>query len=491
MNRYVLMNVGSNWHSLNVDEFTDYDNDSKLNFTVEDTLISFQISDLIREFKVKGLKVLPIIIDLESFDKQMSQEGNDLHNFENWKAINMLKFHKIIDGDFELKESTFKLFLEHLASFFLNLLDLEEEEKTRFESIELEINKLIYERQLQGVCIEKEIAEQKCHDIEKEIYRIKNVLQLEYNIFMPDDEKQQKEWLRFKKYNFLQSPLYSFKIRRDSDKVCKYFYELIRNQQDLDSLLFMLAHWGGEGRTHPLYVGFGTITSRITLRQPSLQNIRKENRSAIVAEQGKKLLYADYSQFEAGILAALSEDEHLIELYNSDIYRDIAKSVLKDEEKRSEAKIIFYRFMYGDTTLTGEMKNYFTRFRKLNKFKLKVEQELISNNKVGTSNGNYRRKSDDESTWGLSHVIQATASLIFKNALIRVHKEVKEAEFLIPMHDAALYQINDFQYIEAKDKIEIIFKDEFKKICPQITPLVNFEDFYIEKKNEDKKTTKA
>lgn len=490
MNRYVLMNVGSNWHSLNIDEFTYYDNESKLIFTAEDILISFQISDLIREFKVKGLKELPIIIDLESFDKQMSQEGNDLHNFENWNAINMLKFHKIIDGEFELKESTFKLFLEHLASFFLNLLELEEEEKNRFESIELKINKLIYERQLQGICIEKDIAVQKCHEIEKEIYSIKNQLQLQHNIFIPDDEKQQREWLRYKKYNFIQSTLYSFKIRRDSDIVCKYFYELIRNQQDLDSLLFMLAHWGGEGRTYPLYVGFGTITSRITLRQPSLQNIRKVNRSAIVAEQGKKLLYIDYSQFEAGILASLSEDANLIELYNSDIYRDIAKRVLKDEEKRSEAKVIFYRFMYGDTTLTGEMKNYFTKFSKLNKFKIKVEQELISSNKVGTSNGNYRRKGDDESIWGLSHVIQATASLIFKSALIRVHKEVKEAEFLIPMHDAALYQINDFQYIEAKGKVEIIFKEEFIKICPQITPQVNFEDFYIEK-NIVEETTKV
>ena len=476
------MNIGSNWHALNIDEFTDYDNESKLVFTDKDMLVSFQVSDLIREFKAKDIKVLPILVDLESFDKQMSQEGNDLRNFENWKAINMLKFHKVIYDGFELKENTFKLFLEYLASLFLNLLENNEEEKMRFNEIELKINNLIYERQLQGVRIDKDIAEQKCLEIEKEIYKIKNILQLKHNIFMPDDEKQQKAWLISKKYNIIQSLLYSFKIRRNDDNVCLQFYELIRNQQDLESLLFMLSHWGGEERTYPSYVGFGTITSRITLRQPSLQNIRKVNRSAIIADIGKKLLYVDYSQFEAGILASLSKDDQLIMLYNEDIYKDLANKVLNDEGKRSEAKIIFYRYMYGDTSLGRKEKAYFTKFEKLNQFKLKIEKELKTNNRIGTINGNYRRRNDDEeSNWGLSHVIQSTASLIFKNAILSVHKEVPNANFLIPMHDAALYQIFEFQYEVYKQKIQEIFKQEFVKICPQIKPIVNCEDFYVEK----------
>lgn len=482
MSRYILMNADAIWFSLNVDDFTEYESGNKLMFDVEDFVITFQISDLIREFTGKRITVLPNLIDLKSFDKQMSQEGNDLYNFDNWKALNMLKTHSIIDDKFELKKSTFKLFLEHLSSLFISLLEADEIEKKRFETIELKINKLIYERQLLGIRFDKEIAINKCYEIETEIYNIKNVLQLEYNVYSPDNEKQMKEWLLSRNYNIIHSLLYSFKIRKENDIVCKYFYELIRNKQDLDSLLFILSEWGGKERTYPSYSGFGTITSRIILSQPSLQNIRKINRSVIIADLGKKLLYIDYSQFEAGILASLSQDKALIKLYNTDIYKDFAINILKDEGKRAAAKIIFYRYMYGDKTLKGEEEAYFLKFIKLNKFKQTIEKDLNSDNKIGTSNGNYRRKSDDESNWGLSHVVQATASLIFKNSLLRVNSEIPNAEFLIPMHDAALYQLNVFEYDDCKEKIEIIYKEEFIKICPQIIPQVYFEDFYTKKK---------
>ena len=101
----------------------------------------------------------------------------------------------------------------------------------------------------------------------------------------------------------------------------------------------MLAHWGGPARCYPVFFGFGTITSRVTVREPSLQNLRKTNRSVISADPKKKLLYVDYSQFEAGILASLSEDPLLISLYNTDIYEDLAHNVLGDASKRADTKV--------------------------------------------------------------------------------------------------------------------------------------------------------
>ncbi|KAA6314229.1 DNA polymerase I [termite gut metagenome] len=292
---------------------------------------------------------------------------------------------------------------------------------------------------------------------------------------MPENEQFQKDWLRKKGYRIINSLMNTFKNHRDSDEVCKLIYEMMRNKQDLDSLFFMISQWGGRDKTYPFYFGFGTITSRITMRQPSLQNMRRANRSIIKADLGKKLLYIDYSQFEAGILASLSDDKELINLYNIDIYKDLAKFVFNDEseEGRKNAKIIFYRYMYGDKTLNIKAKEYFNKFGSLKKFVSQVEIDMQKNSSIGTSLGNFRNATSKESTWALSHKIQATASLIFKKALIRVYKEVNDAEFLIPMHDAALYQVNDAAYGSSKEKIETIFKDEFKKACPQITPKVN------------------
>jgi len=410
----------------------------------------------------------------------MSQEGKDIRTFDDWSLISSLKHHKIIDSEFELSQANIQSFLECVAKLFTHLYDKDEEEVKRFESIELRINNIIFKRQALGIRIDSEIAKNRCRILEKEIYSIKNALQLDYEIYTPDNQKLQLYYLKSKGYNIIDTPLYTFKIRRNEDPICRLFYQLLRNKQDLDSLLYILAHWGGAERTHPSFLGFGTITSRIILRQPALQNLRKTNRDIVISDKGMKLLYPDYSQFEAGILASLSDDDELISLYNTDIYTDIAEKVLKDKDKREEAKIIFYRYMYGDTTLDDQSNIYFKKFKKLQEYLKIAHQKLLSDLKIGTTNGNFRHmKEEEEISWSLSHIVQSFASLIYKNALIRVQKEISSVEFLIPMHDATLYQVDRNNYEEYKEKIEHIYIDEFKKICPKIEPRVNFDEFFV------------
>jgi hypothetical protein len=476
MKTYIVVFLELEWYSLNIEDFDDFK--SSLVSNHRNTIITFQTSDIIREYKSKDKKILPTIIDLESFDKQMSQEGKEFRDYDNWKALNFLRRYKIIDSEFKLTKGNVKLFLEHLASLYKLLLDKDEIEASRFTNLEIAINKIIHSRQMQGVRVNLEIAKNRCVELEKKIYTIKNQLQLQHKIFTPDDFETQEHYLNKKKFKIIQSLYYSFKIRRKGDEICNLFYELIRNQQDLESLLHILAHWGGKERTYPLYIGFGTITSRIILHQPSLQNLRKSNRDIIIPDVGMKLLYIDYSQFEAGILASLSNDSLLIDLYNSDIYSDLAEKVLGNKADRKEAKIVFYRYMYGDTTLSKEAVTYFQKFKILGKYKSQIEEELKINNKIGSNNGNYRFSLNIESNWALSHKIQSSASLIYKIALIRVYEEVKSAQLLIPMHDGTLYQINEDIYDISKKRIESIYKNVFKNACPQIEPNLTCSDIF-------------
>lgn len=472
------MFIKSGWHALDIDDFSDYCD--LIDALPQNTLVTFQSADLIRYLKSSdGRRRLPAIIDLECFDKQMSQEGKEFRKYKAWKALSFLNYHKIVDSDFEFKQETFKLLLEHLATLYLQLLNKDEEEKIRFETVETKINKIIYKRQSLGVRIDLELAKKRCGELEEEIYHIKNVLQQDFRVFSPDNEEEQLHYLASKGYNLIKSPLFTFKARRKDDEVCRLFYEMLRNQRDLDSFLYMLTHWGGAQRTYPTYLGFGSITSRIILREPSLQNMRKRNRTVIVPDERTKLLYIDYSQFEAGILASLSKDPLLLKLYEVDIYKHLAKNVLGDEENRSDAKIIFYRYMYGDTSLDTKAKNYFQRFRQLAAFKKSIDDEIRVSKKIGTSCGNYRfRNDDDEHTWSLSHRIQATASLIYKNAVIRVADELPSAKFLVPMHDGTLYQIETSRYLYTKIRIEEIYKEEFKKMCPEIEPLITCSESF-------------
>lgn len=478
MKKYVVILIQLKWHFLNVDDYEEYIISDMSFCKKQNTIITFQSSDLVRDItNVLKTKVLPNIIDLECFDKQMSQEGKEFRGYKDWKIFRSLRYHKIIDSEFDLKIATIKTLLELMASLYKHLEQKGSEERKRFEEIEIGINNIIYERQSKGIRIDFDIAKSKCKELEREIYRIKNLLQLEYGIFSPDSDQEQLKYLKSKNYKIIQSIKYSFRIRKNDDAVCKLFYELNRNQQDLDSCIFMLSHWGGHERTFPAFFGFGTITSRITMRQPSIQNLRKENRNVLIPEINMKFLYIDYSQFEAGLMASLSDDEELINLYNhDDIYTNLAKNVLGSNEKRSEAKIVFYRYIYGDDSLNQATKTYFSKFKKLDQLRKRVNSLVLSNRKIETMHGNFRQLKDDEHGWALSHIIQGTASVIFKKSLIRVNREVKVAEFLIPMHDGALYQIPIDDYERSKVLIEYIYMQEFEKMCPKINPRLNVFD---------------
>ena len=469
--KLIVLYIKSHWYTLNIDDYADYS--EILPRHKENMLISFQTSDLIRCLMLLNEhSPLPCIVDLECIDKQMSQQGKEFRNEKRWSAIRALKYHEIVSEDYFVKKDLLKELLENLAELYKELLEKDQIEKARFEKLEIAINAIIYKRQAQGINIDINQANSLCTELEKGIYAIKNRLQAEFKIYDPDSVEQQKDYIESKKYNLIKSPIFTFKARRNDDEVCRLFYDMLRSQQDLDSLIYMLSHRGVK-KCHPIYFGFGTITSRITLREPALQNLRKSNRSVIVPETGKKLLYVDYSQFEAGILASLSKDPLLIQLYKEDIYADLAAKVFGDAKKRSDAKVLFYRYMYGDTTLNDASKAYFQKFKTLAKFKNDVENELQVNKKIGTDFGNFRCRDEVVFNWALSHKIQATASLIYKRAVERVASEVKGADFLIPMHDGTLYEIGIVIYPVVKENIENIYKEEFKRACPDLEPVLN------------------
>ncbi len=477
--RYLVVFLENNWFAINIDNFEDHQRGIP-DFEEDDFLITHQTSDLTRELKSEKRGILPNIIDLESFDKQMSQKGRDLKSGD-WTLFKFLKEHSQIESRFRLSKSSLKEFLENLSNLFLSLEGKNAEERQRFESIELKINKIIYERQVNGINVNTTLVKERCQELEKRIYEIKNILQLQYNILNSDSELIQEEYLNEKNFKIIQSVKHSFRSYRYNDYVCGLFYEMNRLKSDLDSLLMISARWGSVNKTYPIYKGFGTITSRITLKEPALQGLRKANRDIVTPSSGKKLLYVDYSQFEAGILASLSKDQKLIELYNSDIYTDLATQILDDTTKRNEAKTIFYRFMYGDTSLFKFYKKseeYFNKFTSLISFKENVQKKLIEEGKIGTTNGNYRISIDPKDSWALSHIVQATASLIYKKALINVDLAIPKADFLIPMHDATLYEIDNFRFEEEKNKIIAAYQAEFKKVCPEVEARVNCEDFF-------------
>lgn len=100
----------------------------------------------------------------------------------------------------------------------------------------------------------------------------------------------------------------------------------------------------------------GTETGRLSSSNPNMQNIPRNKmiKNLIVAPKGKILLQLDYSQAELRVLAMMSRDPALIEIYRSgqDLHDAISDMMFgpgahKDKEKRMLAKTINFGIAYG------------------------------------------------------------------------------------------------------------------------------------------------
>jgi DNA polymerase I-like protein with 3'-5' exonuclease and polymerase domains len=211
-------------------------------------------------------------------------------------------------------------------------------------------------------------------------------------------------------------------------------------------------------RTRPVVDIFGSRTSRIHLRSPSLQNIPKKYRRIIVAREGAELSYVDFDQYEVGIMAALSGDTELKKLYAAgDMYNLFATTHLGLTGNRKAAKQLFLSYAYGMSRKAlidaadslgvnrSRAKVAFSLFEQYEAWKKSVWVDFRNNGRVATILGNhYRREghgqlSAKEQRSAVSQVVQGTASLIFKKALLDVGK-LDDVTIILPMHDALLFE---------------------------------------------------
>lgn len=233
----------------------------------------------------------------------------------------------------------------------------------------------------------------------------------------------------------------------------------LRKLRDTNSILNDLSL--SDGTIYPIVDVFGTRTSRIIYRNPSLQNLSKKFRDIITIEAGKKLGYVDYDQFEVGIMAALSGDLNLKKLYSSgDMYALFAEDYLKINGFRKEAKQLFLSYAYGmsrkaviDAAVElgadrANAKAAFKSFQDYEAWKVSKEHEFNQNGRMGTLLGNYivgrgsapfARK---EVRSMISQSVQGAGSLIFKKAILLM-SEREDFRFVLPMHDAVLFEYTD------------------------------------------------
>lgn len=243
----------------------------------------------------------------------------------------------------------------------------------------------------------------------------------------------------------------------------------------------------------PMVDVFGSRTSRVQLRSPSLQNLPKRYRSIITAHGDAQLGYVDFDQFEVGIMAAMSDDEELKRLYSAgDMYELFATTHLGLVGNRKAAKQLFLSYAYGmsrkalvDAAVSlgvdrQKAKEAFRLFQRYEEWKREVWTEFQSAGRVATVLGNHYRRNGGGQLTGreqrsaVSQVVQGTASLIFKRALLAV-AAMDDVRVVLPMHDALLFE---HSLAETPKKVVGIFQDIMTDVLgARVTGKASISDF--------------
>ncbi len=239
----------------------------------------------------------------------------------------------------------------------------------------------------------------------------------------------------------------------------------------------------GHSRVHTTFALTVAQTGRLSSNDPNLQNIPvrtelgKRIRTAFVAGKGKRLVSADYSQFELRLAAAMSGDDDMVAQFNrgADIHQTTAAQIygrqLEDvtKQQRSAAKTVNFGVLYGmsphglsaATGMTFEQARHFIdEYFKLRKpligYLDSLKEQARSQGYVETLFGRRRPMPDIQSSnfmvrsgaerAAMNMPIQGTEADLMKLAMVAVDKDLEKvdgAKQLLQIHDSILVECNE------------------------------------------------
>jgi DNA polymerase-1 len=226
----------------------------------------------------------------------------------------------------------------------------------------------------------------------------------------------------------------------------------------------LLAHVSDDGRVRATWDPVGCSTGRMSTCDPNLLGLPRALRHCIRAPEGSALVVADYSAIELRVLAEVTGDTRLIEIFSSggDPHRAMAALLsgkspdTVTKEERQGAKAVNFGLTFGmgsETLIAYALKNYGVRLSlaDANRFRdgyraalpgvaawqTKTRDEMPL--EVATLGGRVRRFADrsDGYTERLAHPIQGTAAEGLKRALVLLAPRLpaQGARIVLAVHD--------------------------------------------------------
>ena len=391
-----------------------------------------------------------------------------------------------------------------------------------FYQIEMPLMPVLAEMEMNGVCLDTDsLAETskqfttRMNEIEQRIYELAGQ---QFNIASP---KQVGEIL-FDKLKIIEK---AKKTKTGQYVTSEEVLQQLKNKHEI--VADILEHRGLKKligtyidalpklinpRTGHIHTSFNqtiTATGRLSSSDPNLQNIPirgedgKEIRKAFIPEPGCLFFSADYSQIELRVMAHLSKDANMIEVFRegkdlhaataANIYKKPIDEVTRDE--RTKSKRANFGIIYGITVFglaerldipRDEAKmlidGYFETFPQVRDYMEKSKEVARQQGYVTTLFGRRRYLPDINSQNSvvrgfaernaINAPIQGTAADIIKVAMIHIFQRFKaekiKSKMILQVHD----ELNFSVFPEEKEKVEHIVIEEMQNAFQMAVPLV-------------------
>ena len=391
-----------------------------------------------------------------------------------------------------------------------------------FYEIEMPLVRVLAEMEMNGVLIDtgslKETSELFTKRLQELEHRIYELAGEEFNIASP---KQVGDIL-FGKLKIIEKPKKTktgqFVTNEETLQTLRHKHEIVEKILEHRGLKKLVGTYVDalpkliNQRTGHIHTSFNqtiTATGRLSSSDPNLQNIPirgedgKEIRKAFIPEPGCLFFSADYSQIELRVMAHLSEDEHMMEVFRegkdlhaataATIYKKDIKEVSRDE--RTKSKRANFGIIYGITVFglaerleieRGEARQlidgFFQTFPQVHDY-MERSKELVRQKGYAETVFHRRRYLPDIHSHNatvrgfaernaINAPIQGSAADIIKVAMVRIYNRMKaeglQSKMILQVHD----ELNFSVVPEEKERMERLVMEEMQGAFALRVPLV-------------------
>lgn len=395
-----------------------------------------------------------------------------------------------------------------------------------YNKIEIPLLSVLADMEMEGINLDVDFLKSLTGDLDKDIQNLeKKIYEIageEFNISSP---KQLGEVL-FDKLKLVDKPKKTktgqYSTAEDVLSYLAKDHEIVQSVLDYRGLSKLKSTYVDAlpeqinpktSRVHTEYLQTVAATGRLSSNNPNLQNIpirtergREVRKAFIPRNKDYVLLAADYSQIELRIIAALSEEDTLIEAFKKgeDIHASTASKVFGipieevTREQRSNAKTVNFGIIYGvsafglsnQTDLSRKeakelIDTYYETYPKLRSYMNNQVNFARDNGYVQTVLGRRRYLKDINSNNAIvrgaaernaiNAPIQGSAADIIKIAMISVHQKLDAGAFktkmLLQVHDELVFDVYKEELAIVQDLIKNEMENAFKLTVPLVVDI--------------------